>query len=375
MKDTPTLEKISPIQLFILMFLFIQSSAVVVGVGHEAKEDVWIATLIATGVGAGLFVLFIGICHMHPNKSLYKLMEVAFGKKISIGLSIIFVEIFFIIASRTLRDFCELISTVSYPNTPIIVIALLFSIVISYILYLGIEVLGRSSEVFFPYTTGFLILITLFLYFGKQIHFENLKPFLAHGVKPIMQAVFPDLIVFSFGEVFVFTTILGFVYPLQKGKKAGLLSVVTAGIILTYFTIIKISVLSFEINKNSLFPLLNAARQVSLANFIERLDALVVFVMMIGIFVKVSIYLFSVLKGIEYITHKCYRQFNLPVCLLNGISSVLMAANYQEHITKGTEFTIDYILFPAYIIFPVILYGTLRWKKSGNGGKSNHGLK
>lgn len=375
MKNT-LLEKISPIQLFILLFLSIQGSAVVVGVGNEAKQDAWIAVFIATCIGIGLFLLYFAISTMHPNKTLFEIMEVAFGRKISVGLSLLFIEFFFYVASRVLRDFCELISTVSFSNTPITVLAVVFAIVISYILYLGIEVLGRTSEIFFPYTTGFLFLITIFLYFGKQVHLEYIKPILAHGVKPLAQAIFPGLMTFPFGEVFVFTSILGFVQPYQKARKAGLISVITTGLVLTYYSFIKIAVLSQEVNQNSIFPLLSATRQVSLANFIERIDALVVFVVMMGIFIKVSIFLFAALKGIEFITKLPYRLFVVPVCLLNAVISVLIATNYEEHIKEGLKIVTKFLHFPLTIIFPVILYLTLLWKrKRGKGGNPRYGHK
>ena len=71
--------------------------------------------------------------------------------------------IFFIRSSRVIRTFGEMITTAILPNTPIEVITLSIMLVMAYILYLGIEVFARVTEIFTPYIVLFLILIMIFL--------------------------------------------------------------------------------------------------------------------------------------------------------------------------------------------------------------------
>jgi spore germination protein KB len=51
--------KIHPIQLFTLMVLFELGSAVVVGLGLEAKQDAWLAILFGMMGGIVLFSLYV----------------------------------------------------------------------------------------------------------------------------------------------------------------------------------------------------------------------------------------------------------------------------------------------------------------------------
>lgn len=143
---------------------------------------------------------------------------------------------------------------------------------------------------------------------------------------------------------------------MQAYKKISIISVTLAGLLLTGFTMIKISVLGFEINERSTFPLLNAAREISVANFIERLDAVVVFVMMMGIYVKVSIFFYCALRGIGYVSKLHYRPFVIPVAMQIAMFAILIAANTTEHFHEGFHLVPLYIHLPIQYIIPFLIF-------------------
>ncbi|MCU6794985.1 spore germination protein [Paenibacillus sp. WQ 127069] len=361
-------EKISLSQLFVLIFSFHLGTTIVVSVANQAKQDAWIAILLASFIGIGLIQFYSFILMKMPNKNLFEILEACFGRKIAILVSLGYIEYFIYNASRNLRDFCELIKIVIFPNTPMEFISLTFMLVIAYILYMGIEVLGRSMEIFFPYTVFFLILIMFLLYIGGNIHLENLQPILAEGFKPILKAIFPVLLTFPNGELIVLTIIGAYVTQCKHIKKISIISVTLAGLLLTGFTMIKISVLGFEINERSTFPLLNAAREISVANFIERLDAVVVFVMMMGIYVKVSIFFYCALRGIGYVSKLHYRPFVIPVAMQIALFAILIAANTTEHFQEGFQLVPLYIHLPIQYIIPFLIFLFIICKNIKKGG-------
>ena len=54
-------ENISLTQLFMLIFNFLLGSAIVIGVGKDAKQDAWIAIILMTLIGIGLMYFYYSI--------------------------------------------------------------------------------------------------------------------------------------------------------------------------------------------------------------------------------------------------------------------------------------------------------------------------
>ncbi|WP_025025509.1 GerAB/ArcD/ProY family transporter [Caldalkalibacillus mannanilyticus] len=360
-------EKINMWQLFVLIIVFEIGSAVVVGIATEAGRDAWLAILLATGIGLLLIRLFIYILSAKKGKNLFEIMELILGKYVTLFITGAYILYFLYIASRVLRDFLELLVTDVFPNTPIEVMSILFMLVVIYILYLGPEVLARTTEIFFPYILLLLFVIPIFLMVGEEVQLDYLKPVLAEGFKPIINAIFPALIGFPFGETIVFTLLMSSVTNAKHLPRVGMGAILLSGLILSFFTFLKLTVLGEDMSSRATFPLLNATREISLANFIERLDPLVVFIMMLGIFVKVSVFFFGGLKGLEYIFHIPFRYFSLPIGIILALFAVLISSDFAEHIEEGLEFVPMYLHIPFQVVIPLLLGGLVVWMKKKKG--------
>ncbi|MDQ0230355.1 GerAB/ArcD/ProY family transporter [Metabacillus malikii] len=356
------LEKISLWQLYILIVCFQVGSAVLVGIGNDAKGDAWIAVLISAILGIGIILFYVYLLKTVPGKNLFEILIFCFGKVIGKGLTLLYVVYFFYSAARVLRDFDELLIVSIFEATPIEFISITMMLTIMYMLYHGLEVLGRTSEVFFPYVLTFIIFTGIFLLLSEELEFHNLQPVLANGMTPIMKAIFPQLLTFPFGEAIAFTCIISKVI---KEKKVGLVSVIavlTSGFLLTYSSILQIGTLGVDLKERTNFPLLNASREISLLNFIERVDIIIVFFVMFGVIVKVSIFFFCGLKGLEVITNKAYRKFIFPMGTLVAYLSIVIALSYREHIEEGLKVIPHYLHLPFQIYIPVAILPIVLWK-------------
>ncbi|MCT8139435.1 GerAB/ArcD/ProY family transporter [Anaerobacillus sp. CMMVII] len=203
----------------------------------------------------------------------------------------------------------------------------------------------------------------MFLLAGGELNFSNLEPILGEGFGPVFKVIFPGLIGFPFGEAIVLTMIMAITAKFQHVSKVSMGAVLSTGILLAVIKIFKLSVLGTNISGRSAFPLIAAAREISFAQFIERIDAVIIFVMMLGIFMKVSLFFYGGLKGLEYVFKVPYRYFSLPIGLLVSIFSILIASNYAEHIEEGIQFVPLYMHMPLQIGIPGILAIIIFWKK------------
>ncbi|MCD8503218.1 MAG: spore germination protein [Bacillaceae bacterium] len=360
--ETHLIEKINGWQLFAIIVLFNIGSAVVIGVGLDAGKDAWIAVLVATMIGVALIRVYVFILSTNNGKTLFEVFEVLFGRIIAICISYAYVTYFFYIAARVLRDFMELLITNILPFTPIEILALTFMLAVAYTVYLGPEVLVRVGEIFLPHLLLFLLLISVFLLAMGDIDPNKVRPVLTEGIQPILGTVFPQLVGFPFGEAIVLTCLIT-ITSTQHLPKICCGAVVVSGLILAYHVGLIISVLGIDITERVTFPLLSATRHISLFRFIERLDALVVFIMMIGIFIKVSVFFYGGLKGLEYIHKRPFRYYALPVSATIALIGVLMSSNFAEHIQEGLIFVPYYLHIPFQLAIPGLIALILVMKK------------
>lgn len=361
-------ENISLTQLFTIMVNFLLGSAIVLGVGKEAGKDAWIAIGIATLIGTGLMYFYHSLNSLLPNKNLFEMMEYCFTRPVAIFFSFGYSIYFFFISCRVVRDFTELISSAILPVTPIEVITLTFILVIAYIVYLGLEVLGRVTEIFTPYLLGLIILLAIFLIISGAIELHNVEPVLGDGLKPVIKAVFPSLILFPFGELVVFTIILSSVTEFKKSKKVSFISVLIAGGFLVLGSLLVLFTLGADAVQNANFPLLSASKRVAIGHFIQRIDPIVVFIMMLGIVVKSAVYLYAGLKGLEYVFRIPYRYFTVPISMIVATFSILTAANFAKFLDWLVTIT-HYLLPPMQLAIPSVIMVILIWKSKKNNVK------
>ncbi|MCP8970822.1 GerAB/ArcD/ProY family transporter [Ectobacillus ponti] len=362
-------ENITIWQFLILMLNFEIGSAVVVGIGTEAKQDAWIACLAATGLGMLLISLYYKLSQLSDRKHLYGIFGLAFGKWAGLALSFLYTVYFIYIAARVTRDFSELINTAILPYTPMEVIIFTLTFLVAYMVYKGIEVTGRTAEVFSPTVFIFIFAIIMMLWASKGIHFNSFRPVLGDGPMPVLRAVFPGLLTFPFGELVTFSMVLPLVSDVKQIKKYSLIGVGISGMLVTLAVAVQIAALGSETRGRASFPLLGTAKNISIGEFVERVDALIVFVMMLGIIVKSGIFLFCALQGIEHLTSRPYRQFVFPVSMIVGMSAVLVSYNYAEHLQEGVEFVTRYVHVPLQIGIPglALLVLWIKQRKEGGG--------
>ncbi|PKG25090.1 GerAB/ArcD/ProY family transporter [Niallia nealsonii] len=355
-------ENISLSQLAALLFNFQIGSSVVIGLGLNAKEDAWIVIVISMMIGIFIVAFYYYIAILLPGKNLYEIFEYCFKRKIAIILSLLYACYFIYYACRIIRDFGELIATAVLPLTPIEVTILLLVLLMGYILYLGIEVLARTSEIFTPYGIIFTLLLFIFLYVNQNIDVSNMKPILGEGLKPIWKTIFPYELVRPYGQILVFLCVFCNVSNIQIGRRVVIFSISMGSMLLLMSSLLIILSLGEGIALRSNFPLLSAARLVSIGEFIQRIDAIVVFSMMLGSLVKSCVYIYAGIKGLEYVFKLPFRYFSIPISCTVAMFSIFIGRNYTDHLQEGLLSNPFLLHVPLQFIVPVLLVCVLLLK-------------
>jgi spore germination protein KB len=348
--------KVNAFQLFAMMFLFELGSALVVSYGITAKKDAWLAILLGLCGGIVLFFIYYFLFRQYPNLPLTGYARKIFGKYVGWIIGLLYVIFLLYDAARDLRDFGDLLLSSTLTETPLLAINILLVLAICYVLYLGIEVVARTAEVFVIIMIFIGFTGNLLVYFSGNVDIHNLQPFLENGWKPIITTSYPLTTFFPFGEMIVFTMLLPYLNRPEVAKKVWLSAVISSGLILSYTTSLNIAVLGVEEVERSTFPLLSTIGKVNLFEFLQRLDALVVFTLLINMFFKISILFYGAVIGIvDLFNLKNHQQIVLPTGIILIFLSMTIASNFAEHIEEGQK-TAQYYFFPLImVIMPLFM--------------------
>jgi spore germination protein KB len=220
----------------------------------------------------------------------------------------------------------------------------------------GVESFGRLVEIVFPVYIFSLLLLWILLLTVDQFNVKNLTPIFGEGVKPLLIKTFTNSINFPFGESIIIMMFFPFLSNKQHIRKVGMSSMILGGLILIVNSIMMISVVGAEIYSLDAFTLLSATQMVSVADFLERFDALVILMMVLGVFFKAGAFLFGAAVGISQLFRlKQTRSVLLGLGTIIAPLSLISASSYVEHLEIGFDYYVPYFLTFLQIVLPIVL--------------------
>ncbi|MEH7382255.1 endospore germination permease [Bacillus sp. JJ1533] len=348
-------EKISDIQLIYLMIGYVLGTAIILGLGAEVKQDAWLFPVVGLLGGLILMAIFTQLSIYYQGDTLVQMIPKIIGKYLSYPVIFLYILHFTYSAARACRELGDLIVSTILTETPIIVVIGSFMILMIYCLGSGIEALGRMAEIVFPIYIFSLIIIWLLLLTVEQFNINNVTPILGDGVRSFSKKAIPNSINFPFGETIVIMMFFPFLGKKHNIRKIGMYTIVLGGILLTINTIMVISVVGPEIYKIDYFNFLVAVQLVSVADFLERFDALVILMMVSGVFFKVGGFTFGAMVGISQLFNlKQSRSVMIGLATIITPLSLISATSYVEHIDIGFKLYVPYVHTLLQIILPIL---------------------
>ncbi|KAA9011191.1 MULTISPECIES: GerAB/ArcD/ProY family transporter [Bacillaceae] len=347
--------RISPGQLFSLITLFNLGTSLVVPLGMDAKQDAWIAILLGLAGGLLLFLVYGTLFHLYPSISLTGYIREILGKYIGWPLSFFYILFFIYGAARDLRDGGDLLVASAYDQTPLFAINALMIVAVVYVLHQGIEVLARLSWLYFMIILLVGMLGNLFVLTSGVVDVKNVLPVLGRGWKPVFNTVYSQTFMFPFGETICFTMILPLLRNQKEAIKMGMAAMAFGGIALSYTILVEIAVLGVDMASRSTFPLLSAISLVNIANFLQRLDAIAVLTVIIGVFFKVVVFSYAALVGVaDLFQVQNQQKLSWPIGMVILFSSMMIASDFSDHLEEG-KFALRSIFVFFSVVIPLLL--------------------
>ncbi|WP_411502561.1 GerAB/ArcD/ProY family transporter [Brevibacillus centrosporus] len=348
--------KISSRQLTIMTVLYILGSAVLIMPGPlatVAKRDAWIAAILAMVIGLLSIALIHALGRRFPGLTLMAYTELLLGKWLGKGVMLLFILAFpYLIASLTLNNIGDFLTTQMMPETPIEAIYVVVMIVVVAGARLGLETMARSSEIFFPWVLLLFGILVLFVVPNAKL--ENILPVLENGVGPVIRAALP-FAGFPFMEGVTVLMIYPMVNRPENNGKSLITGMVVGGLALIITTALCLLVLGYDQTARLTFPSYGLAKKISVGQFLERIEVMLAIIWMITIVFRLTFLFYVSAIGLAHVFGlREYRFLLLPLSMCNIVFALVLIPTtstlYELIPVWGTYAPFFGILFPLFLL-------------------------
>lgn len=334
-----------------IMFMCIFSEPLVVYGNSWANQDTWVSMLISIVISLLISIIFIYILTTNPSKDIYDIFEEKTGKIIGRVFSLLFIAYAIFIGSFTLRKISSFIITLSFPESPIWYISTFFMVLIGFIIFQGIENLGRGASLIAPFTILTAILAPILLF--KQLNIQNLKPMFTEPWSNIIFGSFKNFFI-CFGDLALMLGVVISERPKGNIFKAFFLSNIIGGLMYLLVEITNILVLGAAVHNKLLYPTYSTYTLIDVAKFITRIQVVLSAILTITLIFKTALALFVTCNGLAKVFKRPnLRSFIVPLSLVFIVLSIIMFKN-TEAIYQFKDH-LSWIKGPFQIVIPLII--------------------
>ncbi len=333
--------KISSLQMAMMMYPTIVATAILTVpsiTAKYAKNDLWLSPVWASLIGYVTVYIAYQLHKLYPKQTVIQYSEQIIGRAGGKVLGFLYVFFYIQLTGQLARSYGEFVVDSFLVNTPISVIIASMLLLCALAVRGGVEVLGRLSEFFFP---AFIFpLIILIVLLSPDFEFKNVFPVLGSGMMPSMKgAIVPNG---WFTEFFLIIFFLPFLTDVKNGRKYGMITVFAVMATLIVVNLTVLFVLGAT-TATKVYPLMNAGRYISLADFFEHLESITMAVWILGAFIKISVFYYAAaLSTAQWLNLSDYRSIVWPL----GILIVEFSFWSYPNVMELNRF--DVIAFPFY---------------------------
>lgn len=345
-------------QLMILIILFSVGTTILVVpsmLAAETKQDAWISGVVGVAIGLLFLWMYVKLAKMYPDCTLFDMNEMVFGKWLGKAVTLFLVFIALVISAQVLYYIGTFMTTQIMPTTPMQAINILMITFVIIGAKLGVVVLGRTAEIFFPWILLLFFLLVIFV--TPQAQIKNLLPIGEASIMSITRASIFMIVYSYFPIIFIFCLISSDA-KLPKGlSKSFLYGGTASGILLITIVLLSILVMGPDQSSRQVYATYALAKKISVGNFLQRIEVTVAFLWFISIYFKLTLYFHVALKGIASLFQiQNYKSLSTPIGFIVTVLSLVVYPNvaytHQWDILTWVPLT-----FCFGFVYPLLLIG------------------
>lgn len=313
------------------------------------KQDVWWEVVADTFLMALAIWGLSFLWRRFPGQNLVQVMEILLGPVLGKAMALLYVLFAMLMFSSSMRLAGDVFVITSLPRTPLVLVVGGLAALAARCVRAGIEVLARCAEAILPILAGSMIVI--FIVLLPHIRLGQLLPFevLAVGPLPHLRATVGTL------ARTVELVSVGMLFPLCHPQEQVPRMLYRAEVLLAIgwvsMFIAIVGVLGGDFRPFP-YPWLMTMRTVEAIRFIERIDALILPLWVLGIFIRVSLLLWTAAQVLTQILGlRQYQLLAFPLASIATTYAITQAASVSDLLDQLRE----EVLTPFMLTFVVVI--------------------
>lgn len=334
-----------------IVVAIVMCSAILSG-ASIAGQDAWLAGICAIGFSVPLMLVYMRICKLYPQMSLYQIIDTVFGNVLGRVVNVCLTFYAICVGAFVVHYFVDFTRTIAFQDTPPIPLMLLLFAVSLYIAKSGFFTMGRWAMLCMIAVV--LNLVGTVLLAIPVMKVENLFPILTNSPATILEDALTCFSV-SFGEIIIVLITFPSVRKGEKLSKVFLGGFALGGLMLLSVLNRNLMILGDELISVSKYPSYMGARLLQFGDVFERIESLVSLNLILLGVIKASLSLSAAAMGMENIMRdKNYKDWLLPMMLVGlAICSVVFNGVFDM---LGFISTYRIVALPFQVFLPILVW-------------------
>lgn len=341
------------------IILIISSSSIITG-AFSLGQDFWLSVVLAFIFFIPMMLIYSRILFLMPGKGLFNMFDTLFGKGLTFILTLIVCFYSLFAGSYILRVYVDYTSVISLQDTPLVPINILIIITAVYLAYKGFSVFGKWVSVATTLIAT-TVIISFFAAFNVM-DFTSILPIFDH---PISQIAENSLVLYSipFGELIYILLIFDHVKIKEKKStyKIFITGTILGTLLLLLIVLRNLCILGPGMIVSAKYASYQASRIIHLGSFLERVESIISFNLLLFGITKLAFFISITSKGISKLMKlDSYKSLIVPISLIcMTISSIILKTTYE---ILDFYWIYKYLVFPIQFIIPLLVWITAEIK-------------
>lgn len=299
-------EKITPLSAVGIYILFMLSSVQVFNLFESGRSDLWVSVIASVLLSVPTLLICLRLCLLYPGEDLFSVFYKSCGNAVGAVFTALYSVYAVFVTAMAFRFISEFVRTVSFPETPQIIILSVFGYLCCRALKYGRSVFSKFCLCLFPLIIFVIVIIALFSFDLYDV--SNFRPVLLHDIPQILNVGW-GINSYSLGETVL---LIGFISSVSskngsKGiAKKNMIRTVVWGTVISSVLIMGIMIsnvliLGEETMKRLYFPYYIAVSLIDIDDFITHIEVIAVIIFIFTLLVRAGVGLSVATAGISKI--------------------------------------------------------------------------
>lgn len=249
----------------------------------------WYMTLISCATALVFFGFIYLLLKRFPGSNIVEIYDASLGRVMGFIFSFLLMVSFLLSVGIYTREFTDILKVYALPFTPpsVIIGTLIFAAAVA--AFLGIETIARVAKLAsYPALIGYLMIL---IFTSNSFKLVNLLPIFGYGLdKTVITGILRGS---AYDEVIILAVFAGSLQGIEHIKKAGLISLLISGFILSAGLLCFALVFEYRAIQELTIVAFVMTRKISYGTFFQRMDPIFLLLWIITTSIYISILFYT----------------------------------------------------------------------------------